>query len=201
MGLAGLLLACVSYAAGANPAPATAPAPPAIEPTRYAGGEQLEAYLKTISGILHASSRTTDPFGLPQDPDAKPIVKAPTRSSAPAEIVVPFSDIVPLIRITTVIAAEKKFLVESRAFSQGEEFPLNFRGKTLRILITEVSARQVEFKNLATGEVAARRLDLLPPGMSAGGKGATPPGMVPQGADAPLEIEPVAPADNPSLSR
>jgi hypothetical protein len=185
--LGALLLCSGSCLLAAEPA-APAPPPP-IEPSRYAG-DQLDEYLKTVTGILHATSRTTDPFGLMQDPEAKPAVRRSPVSTAPAEIVVPFSDIVPLIRITTVIAAEKKFLVESRAFSQGEEFPLNFRGKQLRILITEVSSRQVQFKNLATGEIAARRLDLLPPGMSAGGAGSAPPGMTATGADAPLVIEP-----------
>lgn len=180
--------------------PAVAPGASPIEPTRYAGAD-IEEYLRTIQGILHAPSRATDPFGLIQDLDAKPVARKIIRPNAPAEISVPFSEIVPLIRITTVIAQEKKFLVESRAFSQGEEFPLNFRGKQLRILITEVSARQVEFKNLATGEIAARRLDLLPPGMSTGGTAATPPGMVSSGADAPLVIEPESQSGNVTPSR
>jgi hypothetical protein len=153
--------------------PAAEPAPPPIEPSRYAAAT-LDEYLKTIAGILHAPSRVTDPFGLLQDPDSKPIVPKTVRTIVPAEPVVPFSEIVPLIRITTIVAQQKKFLVENREFTQGEEFPLNFRGKQLRILITEVSAN----------------LDLLPPGMSAGGAGSTPPGMVPTGADAPLIIEP-----------
>lgn len=186
--LAGLMLSCLSLASGTEPPPPPV-APPPIEPSRYAGGDHFESYLQALHGILHATARTTDPFGLPQDPDANPVAKRSQRGGTPAEPTVPFSEIVPLIRITTVIASEKKFLVESRIFSQGEEFPLNFRGKRLRILITEVSARQVEFKNIETGEIAARKLDLLPPGMSSGGSGNAPPGMVPTGADAPLEIE------------
>ena len=186
----GILAASLfSILSPATAAEAVADAPPPIEPSRYAAAN-LDDYLRTVAGILHAPSRATDPFGLLQDPDSKPIVRKVTRPDTPAEVVVPFADIVPLIRITAVIAQEKKFLVENRAFSLGEEFPLNFRGKRIRILITDVSARQVEFKNLDTGEVAARRLDLLPPGMSAGGAGSTPPGMVPTGADAPLVIEP-----------
>jgi hypothetical protein len=88
------------------------------------------------------------------------------------------------------MSAEKKFLVGSRTFTQGDQFPVNFRGKQIRIQIVEVSSRQIQFKNLESGEVAVHKLNLLPPGMRAGQDGITAPGMVPSGREAPLEIEP-----------
>lgn len=182
------MISLAAHAAEPRPAPDT---PPAIEPSRYAAA-QIDEYLARINGLLHASSRAVDPFGLYQDPEAKPVIRKPIRSSAPAETQIPFSEIVPLIRITTIIAPEKKFLVESRVFSQGDEFPLNIRGRQFRILVTEVSAQQVEFKNLDTGEVAAHKLNLLPPGMTTGGAGSTPPGMISTSKDAPLILEPEA---------
>lgn len=194
-------LMCASLASAADPAapkPPSAPAPAAeekhpIEPTRYGGGD-LPVYILKITGIMHAGSRTMDPFGLFQDPDTKPIIRRPLKGDGPVELPVPLADIISQIRITTIIANERKFLVGSRVFSEGEQFPVNFRGKNIPIQIIEVSAQQVRFKNISTGEIAARRLDLLPPGMTAGGSGSAPPGMVPTNPDAPLIIEPDASA-------
>lgn len=203
--LSALMCASLSLAADpAAPKPPAAPAPAAeekhpIEPTRYGGGD-LPNYILTITGIMHAGSRTMDPFGLYQDPDAKPVTRRPLKGDGPVELPVPLADIISQIRITTIIANERKFLVGSRVFSEGEQFPINFRGKTIPIQIVEVSAQQVQFKNISTGETASRRLDLLPPGMTAGGSGSAPPGMVPTNPDAPLVIEPEAsvPLNEPS---
>ena len=183
----------------AAPAPAPIPAPTqakdsgasTVEASRYVG-EDVQKFIEGILPTLSMSDRTTDPFGRLQDPDAKPVAPPPslTNPSQPAEPQVLFSEIVSLIEINTVMSAEKRFLVGSRTFSQGDQFPLNFRGKQLRIQVTEVSSRQIQFKNLDSGEVAEHKLNLLPPGMKAGQNGITAPGMVPSGRDVPLEIEP-----------
>jgi len=160
-----------------------------VEASRYVGPD-VENFVQGLLPTLGMTNRTTDPFGRLQDPEAKPIVQAPSVTDPQAEPQVPFSEIISLIQINTVMAGEKRFLVGSRTFSQGDQFPLNFRGKLVRIQIIEVSSRQIQFKNLETGEVAAHKLNLLPAGMRAGQNGITAPGMIPSGRDAPLEIEP-----------
>jgi hypothetical protein len=182
------------------------PAPPAsdagastVEASRYVGAD-VENFVQELLPTLGMANRTTDPFGRLQDPEAKPIVQAPSITNPQSEPQVPFSEIISLIQINTVMAGDRRFLVGSRTFSQGDQFPLNFRGKQVRIQIIEVSSRQIQFKNLETGEVAAHKLNLLPAGMRAGQNGITAPGMVPSGRDVPLEIEPAdqAPSGSPT---
>ena len=84
---------------------------------------------------------------------------------------------------------EKRFLVGNRTFKQGDQIPINFRNKPIRVQITEVNSRQIGFRNLDTGESAIRKLDMLPAGMTPGHRGITAPGMVPDNSNAPLDLE------------
>ena len=175
------------------------PTEPAIQPTRYVG-EDVSAYVATILPTLAIRSSETDPFGQYQDLDAKAAAAATAKAvrTTSNEPTVPFAEIISLIQINTVMSGEKRFLVGSRSFSEGDQFPLNFRGNPIRIQVVEVSSRQIQFKNLETGESAVHRLNLLPAGMTAGQSGITAPGMAPSGKNAPLEIEP--PSQNPAGS-
>lgn len=174
--------------ASATPAAAQNSSEPTIQPSRYVG-DKFEEYIATLSASLSIETRERDPFGALQDPDAKPAIIRP-RQTIVAEPQVPFASIISQVQINTVMAGEKRFLVGSRSIAQGDQFPLNYQGKMIRILVTEVSARQVEFKNLETGEIAAHRLNILPAGMTPGQQGISAPGMTPAGPNAPLEILP-----------
>jgi hypothetical protein len=188
------LLAAGASRLDAQPAPAGAkPGQPLAElpipPARYAGGGDIETYIKSLADSLSISSRTADPFGQLQDPDAKPAVLAPAvRNAAPPEPVTPFSAIVPYIQVTTVMSREKRFLVGSRSISEGEQFPINYQGKLINVQVMEVSAQQIQFKNLETGEIAAQKMNALPPGMTPG-KNLPAPGMTPAGSNTPLELQ------------
>lgn len=160
------------------------------QPSRYAG-EDTEPYIRARAAIFSMRNRMTDPFGLNQDPNVKPVVKnivanKPRRQAALPPT--PLSEIVKQIRVTTIMPSEKKFLVGVRIFSEGDEFPLVYRGKTLQVRIMEVSAQQIIFKNIASGEVGILQADVLPPGMIAGGGNSRPPGMISNDDDTPLDL-------------
>jgi hypothetical protein len=161
-------------------------------PSRLVDTADLAPYLESISAQFLIRGRVRDPFGKIQDPTVKPVVKAPTtsgiRRTAPVQTT-PFADIVRKISITTVMPGEKRFLIGTRSFKQGEQMPLNFRGKTIRAQVTEVTSQQISFRNLESGENATRRLDLLPAGMTSGNHEITAPGMVPDRPNAPIELE------------
>ena len=89
---------------------------------------------------------------------------------------------------------EKRFLVGTRSFRQGEQIPLSFRGKQIPVRITEVNSQQISFKNLESGEIASRKLDMLPVGMTPGNRGITAPGMTLDRPNAPIELETGDPA-------
>ena len=169
-----------------------APAPVSTTPSRYVGTAETESYVKTVAAAFSIRKRATDIFGQLQDPDAKPIVKAPTPGAlkriAPVQAT-PLSEIVRLLVVTTIMPGEKKFLLGTRSVCQGDQLPLSFRGKELRVQVTEVTSRQIGFRNLDTGETAFRKLDMLPVGMTPGSRGITAPGMVADSPNSPIELE------------
>lgn len=175
-----------------NPAnPAAAPGLSAPPPSRYAGAD-IEAYVANLTAQFEIRNRATDVFGQLQDPNAKPIVK-PTVARNPvrrftAEPPKPLSSIVAQIEVTTVMPKAKRFLVGNRSIAQGDKLTLSHRGKQIQTQIMEVSSRQIVFKELETGEVAVRQLEILPQGMTPGTRGITAPGMTPADSKAPLEV-------------
>lgn len=184
-----------------SPPPAAGTIPPAAPkagepvtvttPSRFVSPTELGRYVATMSAMFSMKSRETDPFGQAQDPDAKPVIKmvAKTTQRTPQLQATPFSDIVRLIVITTIMPREKRFLVGTRSFAEGDRIPLTFRGRQIQIEVTQVSSREISFRNLDNGETATRKLDMLPPGMTPGNHGITAPGMVPDSPNAPLELE------------
>ncbi len=167
--------------------------PVSATPSRYVGPAEMESYVASLSTVFLIRGRERDPFGQAQDPDAKPIIKASTplavRRAAPIQAT-PFADIVRLIVVTTIMPGEKRFLIGTRSIKKGDQLALNFRSKPIRVQITEVTSREIGFRNLDTGEIASRKLDMLPTGMTPGSRGIAAPGMVPDRPNAPIELEP-----------
>jgi hypothetical protein len=161
-------------------------------PSRQIGPTEMETYLASVATVFLSRGRTLDSFGMPQDPDAKPVVKAPVpgvvKRIAPIQAT-PFPEIINKIVVTTIMPGEKRFLVGTRSIKQGEQIPLTFRGKLLRVQVTEVTSRQISFKNLENGEMASRKLDMLPVGMTPGSRGIVAPGMTLDRPNDPIELE------------
>ncbi len=162
-----------------------------IPHSRYIKPDDLPGQIQTLASVFTISKRTTDPFGQYQDPDAKPIIKttvAKIKRIAPAQAT-PFSDIVRLIKVTTIMPADKSFLVGTRTIKQGDHIPLSFRGKNIKVEVAAVTSSAIGFRNLENGEQASIQLNLLPVGMTPGNNGITAPGMVPDRPDAPIELD------------
>lgn len=182
-----------------KPAPEKEGKPSTTLPSRYVGAAEQEAYLATLSSVFLSAKREKDPFGHYQDPDAKPVPKVTVAKVssrvAPAKAT-PLSEIIQLLTISTIMPGEKSFLVGTRLVKQGEELSLVWRGKQLRVQVTDVTSRQIGFKNMETNETGTRQLDMLPPGMRAGNgnEGIRAPGMIPDRPNAPIELEAADPA-------
>ena len=171
--------------------------PVSITPSRFVGSTEKETYLASMSAMFLIGSRERDPFGQSQDPDAKPIVKASgpkPRARTPQVQATPFSDIVRMIVVTTIMPKEKRFLIGTRSVKEGDQLPLLLRGRPIRVQVTSVSSREIGFTNLDSGEIASRKLDMLPPGMKAGHDGINAPGMTPDRPNAPIELDAGDPA-------
>lgn len=167
--------------------------PPAnTTPSRQVGPAELESYVTSLASVFSSRERATDPFGQLQDPDAKPVIKTPIAGTlkriAPVQAT-PFVDIVRLLVVTTIMPGEKRFLIGTRSFKLGDQIPLSFRGKQIRVQIIDVTSQQIDFKNLENGDTASRKLDMLPVGMTPGNRGITAPGMTLDRPNTPIELE------------
>lgn len=161
-------------------------------PSRFVEPAGLTPYLESLSSKFLIRGRVRDSFGKIQDPTVKPVAPAPTASGLhrPRPIqTTPFTEVIQKITITTVMPGEKRFLLGTRSFKQGDQMPLTYRGKPIRAQITEVTSKQISFRNLESGETATRKLDLLPAGMTSGNHEITAPGMTPDRTNAPIELE------------
>lgn len=195
----------------AEPAPAPkaeVPATPAtsgtdLGPSRYAG-EDLQAYVLTLSGRFSIRQRATDPFGRYQDPDYKApepprqIAKNPNVPYKPAPPTA-FSDIIAGIKVN--MANKDHFIIEGRdrPYRAKDQITMQLpSGKLVKVQVMTVSATRIDFKNVETGESAPLRLEMLPAGMRRGIGTIETPGVQATGTDAPLMIQPVTPvSDNP----
>jgi hypothetical protein len=201
-----LVLGCVLTTSGVAqslPAPTPKPQPPpkeipatAAASSRYACND-LKPYIEALANQFAIRDRPTDPFAQPQDPNAKIVVKT-TQVKAirrpTAEPPAALSDIVGRIPITTIMPGDKRFLVGSRSIGQGDKIPINYRNKSFRTEVTEVNSRRIVFRNLDTGEIGIRQLNLLPQGMTPGSGNIAAPGMIPISPNAPLEIDSSSPS-------
>jgi len=190
------ILACLVFA-GLQFAPAQEDATPeesrSITPleSRLISDSELDDYLETLAAILPMATQERDPFGSLQDPDAvpkAPPIAMPDMPGMP-ELSTPFKDVVGMINVTTVMPAERRFLIGTRSFGVDDVLTINFRGQPIRAKVEAVSTRQIRFRNLENGDIATRTLELLPPGMSAGGSNDTIPGLIPTGPNVPIDLD------------
>lgn len=172
-------------------------------PSRYAGtGPELASYVERFASSASIRTRTTDPFGRYQDPEFKApepkIINSNKKAIPRAAPPMPFSDVVASIQVNMVIPAQKRFLVSTpagaRSLKQGNIFPIQLpNGKQVRVQVKSVTATEIRFVNLDTGEDGVLKPDVMPAGMQKGTAGITAPGLQPSGADAPLEIQATVP--------
>lgn len=187
-------------AAAPSPAPVPATMGAGILPSRYAG-DQLPAYVQSLSAGFAIRTRQTDPFGRYQDPDFKApepkiLASAPTQRFKP-EAATPFVDMVSALAITLVNTEKQQFLVGDRTFKVGSAFPILLpSGKQVKVQVLSVTASRIAFKNLESGESASVQLNMMPAGMKRGTDGIDAPGVVPGGDNAPIEVQPNIPLSN-----
>lgn len=190
--------------AGEAEKPKKAPGPVSLTPSRYVTPEDLDAFVASTGESLVITDKETDPFGQYQDPDAKPVIRKATttpKRATPVYKATPFADIVSLIRVSTVMPGENKFLIGDREIHLGERIPVSFRGKDMSLEVVEVTSSEIRFRNIENGDTAPLKLNLLPPGMTPGiGELMTAPGMVPKDSSAPIHLEGNLPDSESSLN-
>lgn len=163
-----------------------------IPPSRFVGEADFDPYINSLTAQLSMKTRTTDPFGQLQDPNAKPVIKSSVTKNTKRQVQVqttPFPDIINQIRVNTIMPRERKFLIGPRTYKQGGTLSIIHRGKTILAQIIDVTSRQIDFRNSETGETATLKIEALPVGMTPGTQGIVAPGMSPDAQDAPVNLD------------
>ena len=186
-----LLSSALGFSAEAPAAKAVAPVQ---TPARFL--EDVDDRIAKLRQRLAIADRERGPFGLYQVPG-----KAPVITSAVEQRVrkTPFNEFINEIQISVVNAKEKEFLVGARMFRLGQVFPIVRGGERLSVRVESVAPSKVSFKNLKTGEIALRRLDVLPDGVTASAGSLRVQGVTPDGRveAEPLRLEYTAPPRTP----
>ncbi|MFP6865467.1 MAG: hypothetical protein VCA35_05955 [Roseibacillus sp.] len=134
---------------------------------------------------LAINKQDRGPFGLYQILGKSPILSGPISKLSRKT---PFNEFINSIRISVINPKEKEFLVGARIFRLGQVFPIVRAGERLSVRVESVSRSQVAFKNLDTGEVALRRLNFVPDGVTASAGSIDVRGVTPSGRG---EVEPL----------
>jgi len=183
---------CVALAQTEDPVPAQSADPFVAIESRLISQSEVDEYIESLAARLLINSQDVDPFGSLQDLDAVPKIDPiamPEMPEMPA-MTTPFEEVIRRINISTVMPAERRFLIGTRSFGLNDVITLNFQGQPIRARVVEVSSRQIRFRNVETNDEASRSLDLLPAGMSAGGgSGSAIPGLIPSGPNAPIDLD------------
>lgn len=176
----------------------------ATTPSRFVGEADLEPYVAALSAVFSMKDRATDPFGQLQDPEAKRVIKTSVakKSQRVQQMqATPFSDIIRLIKVTTIMPGERRFLVGTRSFKEGGIIPLAFRSKVINVEVMSVTSHQISLRNQESGETAALPINLLPVGMTPGNGKITAPGMTPDNPNAPIDLENGSPLEENPQNR
>ena len=151
-------------------------------PSRYLA-DDTESFLIAMNRKLKINYRDRGPFGLSQKPGEEKGWVPPTRPDR--KRVTPFADIIAAINVSAVFSADQEFMVESTIYRQAQVVPLQVEGRKMSVRIENVGASAITFKNLDSGEVVQKRLDLLPRGVMVGIGPDSVPGVVPFGGARP----------------
>jgi hypothetical protein len=150
--------------------------------------DNYTAYINSIAKKFLIKEQSHDPFGNNQDLTTPPVVKAKTTETAAITNRVTLADVVMRLDIGMIIPSEKKIVIKTRSFRTGDEIPVKLNGQKISLKFTAMTAQQLTFSNVATGETATRELNQKPAGMTPGNRQNSPLGMTPNNTNAPFDL-------------
>lgn len=142
--------------------------------SRILPSQQKPAWLNAMGNQLAMAKRSVGPFGMAQDPDAKPVKPKEQTVQKGA-----FLEAMAAIKINTVMPMENKFTSSSREFSAGDIFPVIKNQRQFNVEVMEIKTSGIVFKNIDTGEQVRKNLNTLPAGMKKSAQLDAVPGVFP----------------------
>lgn len=115
--------------------------------------EKIQALSQTLPIVL----KKTGPFGLSQDLSVKKVTKVTPKQVVKADV---FPKAIGGIPINGV--SGHSFLSGAREYREGQTFSLVFGKNKFNVKVISVRASQIQFKNMATGELVIKPTGALP---------------------------------------
>ena len=155
-------------------------------PARFLA-QDLDDRIASMKKRLSIVGSERGPFGLYQNPGRTPVISHVAKEVRKTS----FSEFINGIQISVINSREKEFLVGARRFRLGQVVPIIRGGERLSVRVEAVGSSRVTFRNLQTGEIALRRLDVLPNGVTANAGQFRVQGVTPRtrGEAEPLRLE------------
>jgi hypothetical protein len=157
-------------------------------PSRLVGPDTLREYTDVISSKFQVTAQGIDPFGNSQDLTVTREVSSTPEDKVVKPNRVSLSEIVRRLKIGMILHTEKKIVINKHSFTQGEAIPVIFNGQQVSLSLTAMTAQQLTFKNIATGETATRELNQMPTGMTLGKQQTTPLGMTSNSSNTLIDL-------------
>jgi hypothetical protein len=160
----------------------------ATKPSRLIGADAYQEYTDNISSKFQVNAKGLDPFGNSQDLTVTREVSSTPEDKVVKPNRVSLSEIVKRLKIGMILHTEKKIVINKHSFTQGEAIPVIFNGQQVSLSLTAMTAQQLTFKNIATGETASRELNQMPTGMTLGKQQTTPLGMTSNSSNTLIDL-------------
>ena len=119
--------------------------------------EKIQALRQSLPIVL----KKTGPFGLSQDLSVKKVTKVTQKQIVKADV---FPKAIGGIPINGV--SGHSFLSGAREYEEGQTFSLVFGKNKFNVKVISVRASQIQFKNMATGELVIKPTGALPQGFT-----------------------------------
>ena len=160
-----ILLLLSAVAVASEPASGANSYSTSATPARFLS-DTVDDRIAELKRRLSIAGRERGPFGLYQNPGKAPVISRSSREIPKTS----FRDFIKDIKISLINSREREFLVGARLFRLGQVFPIVRDGEKISVRVEAVGPSRVTFRNLQSGEIAIRRLDTLPDGVTAAGQ-------------------------------
>lgn len=124
-----------------------------VIPSRMVGPDQVEQQIHAFSSRLAIAQRHVDPFGQTQNTENVKGGYTCELPPLPPQPQMPFAQVVDRIPVAALMPKEKRVMIAGKTYAVGQEFPVKFKGRDVKVEVLKVTGGAVDFRNADTGEV------------------------------------------------
>jgi len=124
-----------------------------VTPSRLIAEDQIGQYVDGLNSKLAIGVRQLDPFGQTQNTENVKGGYICELPPLPPQPQMPFAQVVDRIPVAALLPKEKRVMIAGKTYAVGQEFPVKFKGRDVKVEVLKVTGGAVDFRNADTGEV------------------------------------------------